>query len=74
MNTDSTTIILYTIYTDGSKSSYKVSYAIFFPYDVFSFCLLSSCSIFTAEFTAVVHVLKKFSKALKDNSFSIQTP
>ncbi|GBM04979.1 putative RNA-directed DNA polymerase from transposon X-element [Araneus ventricosus] len=50
------------IYTDGSKLSSRVSFAVVFPKSVSAFTLLPFCSIFTAEITAVFHALKQILK------------
>ncbi|GBL90828.1 putative RNA-directed DNA polymerase from transposon X-element [Araneus ventricosus] len=50
------------IYTDWSKLSSRVSFAVVFPKSVSAFTLLPFCSIFTAEITAVFHALKQILK------------
>ncbi|GBN35008.1 hypothetical protein AVEN_183826-1 [Araneus ventricosus] len=50
------------IYTDGSKLSSRISFAVVFPKSVSAFTLLPFCSIFTAEITAVFHALKQILK------------
>ncbi|GBM99468.1 putative RNA-directed DNA polymerase from transposon X-element, partial [Araneus ventricosus] len=65
------------IYTDGSKLSSRVSFAVVFPKSVSAFTLLPFCSIFTAEITAVFHALKQILKcpigkyAIYTNSLSV---
>ncbi|GBM81341.1 hypothetical protein AVEN_50801-1 [Araneus ventricosus] len=53
------------IYTDGSKSADQVSFAVVFPNTIFSFRLHPSCSIFTAEITAVLYALEQISKSIQ---------
>ncbi|GBN45610.1 RNA-directed DNA polymerase from mobile element jockey [Araneus ventricosus] len=53
------------IYTDGSKSGDQVSFAVVFPNTIFSFRLHPSCSIFTAEITAVLYALELISKSIQ---------
>ncbi|GBN43431.1 hypothetical protein AVEN_119220-1 [Araneus ventricosus] len=47
------------IYTDGSKLTDHVSFAVIFPDATFSFKLHTICSVFTAEITAVLYMLWK---------------
>ncbi|GBN66475.1 hypothetical protein AVEN_156343-1, partial [Araneus ventricosus] len=60
------------IYTDGSKSSDHVSFAVIFPNTTFSFKLHPSCSVFTAEIAAVLLALEKISDCL-ERKFIIYT-
>ncbi|GBO16061.1 hypothetical protein AVEN_192979-1 [Araneus ventricosus] len=60
------------IYTDSSKSSDHVSFAVIFPNTTFSFKLHPSCSVFTAEIAAVLLALEKISDCL-ERKFIIYT-
>ncbi|XP_055944481.1 uncharacterized protein LOC129975443 [Argiope bruennichi] len=54
------------IYTDGSKTCDSVSFAVVFQNAVFSFKINASCSVFTAEISAVLFALEKISDSLQD--------
>ncbi|GBN69622.1 putative RNA-directed DNA polymerase from transposon X-element, partial [Araneus ventricosus] len=60
------------IYTDGSKSADHVSFAVVFPNTTLSFKLHSSCSVFTAEISAVLLALEQISDFL-ERKFIIYT-
>ncbi|GBN26250.1 hypothetical protein AVEN_88681-1 [Araneus ventricosus] len=55
------------IFTDGSKSSLSTSFACVFINSTLSFQFHSSCSIFTAEITAILHALYQISSSTPDN-------
>ncbi|GBN87806.1 hypothetical protein AVEN_145796-1, partial [Araneus ventricosus] len=55
------------IFTDGSKSSLSTSFACVFINSTHSFQIHSSCSIFTAEITAILHALSEISSGPPDN-------
>ncbi|GBN18788.1 hypothetical protein AVEN_39713-1 [Araneus ventricosus] len=55
------------IFTDGSKSSLSTSFACVFINSTLSFQLHPSCSIFTAEITAILHALSQISSGPPDN-------
>ncbi|GBM22447.1 putative RNA-directed DNA polymerase from transposon X-element [Araneus ventricosus] len=55
------------VFTDGSKCSSSTSFACVFINSTLSFQLHSSCSIFTAEITAILHALYQISNSPPDN-------
>ncbi|GBM49865.1 hypothetical protein AVEN_44247-1 [Araneus ventricosus] len=55
------------VFTDGSRSSSSTSFACVFINSTLSFQLHSSCSIFTAEITAILHALYQISNSPPDN-------
>ncbi|GBN55468.1 putative RNA-directed DNA polymerase from transposon X-element [Araneus ventricosus] len=55
------------IFTDGSKCSSCTSFACVFINSTLSFQLHPSCSIFTAEITAILHALSQISSGPPDN-------
>ncbi|GBN46431.1 hypothetical protein AVEN_21600-1 [Araneus ventricosus] len=55
------------IFTDGSKSSFSTSFACVFINSTLSFQLNSSCSIFIAEITDILHALYQISSKPPDN-------
>ncbi|GBL85742.1 hypothetical protein AVEN_193188-1 [Araneus ventricosus] len=55
------------IFTDGSKCSSCTSFACVFITSTLSFQLHPSCSIFTAEITAILHALSQISSGPPDN-------
>ncbi|GBM83390.1 hypothetical protein AVEN_211456-1 [Araneus ventricosus] len=55
------------VFTDGSTFSSSTSFACVFINSTLSFQLHSSCSIFTAEITAILHALYQISNSPPDN-------